>query len=62
MNDGRMNAAATRVAPATRECTKPRQIASWAASGPGASWASASDFMYSSLVNQPRRSTRSRCM
>ena len=57
-----MNASATRVAPAIREWTYPRQIASCAASGPGASWASASDFMYSSFVNHARRSTRSRCM
>ena len=57
-----MNASATSVAPHTREWTYPRQIATWAARGPGVSCDSASDLRYSALVNQPRRSTRSRCM
>ncbi len=60
--EGRMKASPTSVAPQTREWMKPRQMASWAARGPGAIWESTRLFLYSSRVNHRRFSTRSRCM
>src|SRR5438445_98283 len=61
-NDGRTNATPTTAAPSAPPRAHPRYIASCAASGPGASWASASPSRYSSSLNHRRSSTRSRCM
>src|SRR6266851_6208127 len=60
--EGAMNAAAVARAPAQPLRRKPTHMTTWAASGPGMVWPSATPSRNSASVSQPRRSTRSRCM
>src|SRR5258706_4527854 len=60
--EGAMKAAAAARAPAQPLRRKPTHMTTWAASGPGMVWPSATPSRNSVSLSQPRRSTRSRCM